>query len=89
MFDSFAGYASGGGVYSGDGPERLWIDHLHGRCTEYGGVLGVVEQGTDFGFCGGVHDVQKGSGYIPNPTYSQTLSVSPAKNDLVHLCPNV
>ena len=66
MFDSFAGYASGGGVYSGDGPERLWIDHLHGRCTEYGGVLGVVEQGTDFGFCGGVHDVLEDGGDVVN-----------------------
>ena len=36
-----------------------------------------------------LHEVQKGSGYILSYTYSQTLAVSPAINDLVDLCPNL
>ena len=36
-----------------------------------------------------LHEVQKGSGSILSSTYSQTLAVSPAINDLVDLCPNL
>ena len=36
-----------------------------------------------------LHEVQKGSGSIINSTYSQTLAVYPANNDLVDLCPNL
>ena len=36
-----------------------------------------------------LHEVQKGSGSILSYTYSQTLAVSPAINDLVDLCPNI
>ena len=35
------------------------------------------------------HDVQKGSGSILSSTSFQTLSLSPAINDLVDLCPNI
>ena len=36
-----------------------------------------------------LHEVQKGSGYILSSKSSQTLAVSPAKNDLVDVCPNL
>ena len=35
------------------------------------------------------HDVQKGSGYIPSSISYQKLAVSPAKNDIVYLWPNL
>ena len=35
------------------------------------------------------HDVQKGSGYILSSISSQTISVSPANNDMVDLWPNL
>ena len=35
-----------------------------------------------------LHEVQKGYGSILSSTYSQTLAVSTAINDLVDLCPN-
>ena len=35
------------------------------------------------------HDVQKGSGYILRSISSQTLSVSPANNDMADLWPNL
>ena len=36
-----------------------------------------------------LHQVQKGSEYILSSTSSQILSVSPAINDMVYLCPNL
>ena len=36
-----------------------------------------------------LHEVQKGSESILSSASSQTLSVSPANNDLVDLCPNL
>ena len=36
-----------------------------------------------------LHDVQEVSGYILRYTSYQKLSVSPANNDLVDLCPNL
>ena len=36
-----------------------------------------------------LHEVQKGSGYILSSTSSQTLTASPAINDLVDLRPNL
>ena len=57
MFECFAGHAGGGGVFSGDGCGRLWMEHLDTVYVEAGGVLGVVEQGANFGFGGGGHDI--------------------------------
>ena len=56
LFDTFVGDAVGGGVGIGDGRGRLWMAHIDEVCAEYGDVLGVMEQGANFGFSSMGHD---------------------------------
>ena len=62
MFNSFVGGSSGSDVVSGDGFGKLLMEHIDEGCVKAGGVLDIVEQGSNFGFGDGVHDVLEDRG---------------------------
>jgi len=57
LFDGVVDDAFGGGVVGHDGCGRLWPAHFLQSGSEHAAILGIVEQGTDFGFCGRGEDI--------------------------------
>ena len=62
LFDTFVGDDGGGVVVSSDSCGRPRMARLGKGCTEAGGILDVMEQGSNFGFGDGVHDVLEDRG---------------------------